>query len=41
MKPIYATGLLFLFGNEILSLLALCILGWYAVVQLWKVMPHD
>lgn len=41
MKPIYATAILFLFNNEILSLLALCVLAWYGLVQLFKVLPHD
>lgn len=41
MKPIYAISILLLFGNEVLSWIVLDILAVYALVRLWKVVPHD
>ena len=39
MKPIYATAFLFLFGNEILSWIALAVLAWYGIAKLMKEVP--
>ena len=41
MKPIYATAFLFLFNNEVVSMLAACVLLWYVVVKVCKEVPHD
>ena len=41
MKPIYATALLFLFGNEVVSWIVLAVLAWYGLIQFLKEVPHD